>query len=76
MTFMHEPKKFVKAMSKRMIVGCTSKMPFSDQPGGVALIVESFCDGLFFWGETSSRIFIAGTDGVELIAKSSGDSSC
>tara|TARA_R110002049_G_scaffold42588_1_gene126703 strand:- start:217 stop:405 length:189 start_codon:yes stop_codon:yes gene_type:complete len=52
MTFMHEAEKFVKAVSKGVIVGCASQVPFSDQAGGISLIVESFCDGLFIRGES------------------------
>ena len=69
MTFMHEPKKLFEAMPKGMIWGRTALVPFSNNPGYVARVLQSLCNGNFLHRHAKSRFLIERSGGIKFVAE-------
>ena len=69
MAFVREAKELVEAVAKGVILCGSSLVPFSDQAGGVACVVQGLGNRDFLWRQAESGFFIERSGRIELVAE-------
>ena len=64
MAFVQEPKEFVEAMPKGMVIRRATLMPLADQPRRVSRILQRFGNRDFRGRQTESWLFVERTSGL------------
>ena len=64
-----EAEKLVEAVAKRMILGGPTLMPFPDEAGGIATVVQRLGDRDFPWRQAKAGFLIKCSGGIEFVAK-------
>lgn len=75
MSFVGETEKFVEAMAEGMVGGGAAEVPFSDDAGGVSLIVEKLGEGGFLFWQSEAGFLIPVAGGIEFVSEACGNTS-
>lgn len=73
--FVCEAEEFIEAMAEGVVGSGAAEVPFSDDAGGVSLVMEELGDSGFFFWEAEAGFFVSVAGGVEFVSEAGGDAA-